>query len=892
MVISPRNRELTILLSSLGIGSLGLYLVNETRFLPFSNIYPYLIFLVSIYFILHLVLRFVAPQSDHLLLSLVAFISSLGLVVIYRIRPQLFERQIIWMSIGIALASFVLIFWRRLRRIEEYRYTCAILGIALLLAPIFFGHEVGGAKLWLNLGRFSFQPAEPAKILIVIFLAGYLKEKRELLSFSTYKIKIFNFPEPKYLGPLLTMWLLSLLILVFEKDLGSSFLFLAIFLVMIYTATARFVYLGIGSTLFLLGATLCYYFFSHVQSRIDIWINPWIAISGKGYQIVQSLFALSSGGIFGTGLGLGYPQYVPAVHTDFVFAALGEELGHLGVLAILFVYLLVIYRGTKIALNSTNEFEKLLAFGLTAIFGLQSLTIIGGVTKLIPLTGITLPFMSYGGSSLVVNFVLLGLLLAISQNNIHRLGSAKRISSVNDSIRRIFLCLLFLFVLLWGNLFYLQVLKAKEISSHPRNTRHIARELAIERGLILSNDGTLLAKNKKEGRQFHRIYPQGKLFAHIVGFNSVTLGRAGIEKSFNTWLLGKSDVSLTDLFKIPEQKNIKGNDLILTIDSKIQKQAASSLGKRKGAVVVLDPKSGALLAMVSFPAYDPNGIESKWDSYRDSDESPLLNRSLQGLYPPGSTFKMVTLASALDLGLSNPDKLYPAPQELKVYGGKVTNYGKQNFPPLTLREGFYRSVNTLFAQVGLEVGGKQLVSYTEKFGFNKKIPLRLEYKKSQIPPVEAMDKLEIAWSSVGQGRVLATPLQMALVATAIANGGKIMSPYIVQKVISPQGKIIFKQNPKVWLTPINGETSQMVKQLMVNVVEQGTGRSASIPGVTVAGKTGTAEITKGRKTHAWFVGFAPAQKPKIAIAVIVEEGGTGGRVAAPIAREVLEQALK
>jgi peptidoglycan glycosyltransferase len=890
MMFSPRNRELFLLLVPLAFGVLGIYTVAAATLQPLSAAYPLLLSFVLVYFLFHFVMRFASPNADPLLLPVVAFLNGIGLTMIYRTRPNLLQPQLFWLGLGAVLAVAIIILWKWVRRVEEYKYLTALAGIALLLSPVFFGREVGGAKLWLSLGKLSVQPAEPAKLLIVVFLAAYLKEKRELLSLSTYRIGRLSIPEPKHLAPLLTMWLLSLLILIFEKDLGSSFLFLAIFLVMIYVATSRLIYAGLGAGLFFLGAWVCYYLFAHVRLRVDIWINPWAAATGKGYQVVQSLFALASGGLSGAGLGGGFPGYIPAVHTDFIFAAAGEELGYAGAIAILLAYLLFVQRGLVIALRSSKEFEKFLAFGLTSIFGLQSLIIIGGVTKLLPLTGITLPFMSYGGSSLVVNLLLLGLLLVLSEDSGPKQTISLRLASdPNLSIRNIFVALLVFFLAALGSLSYWQVWAAEKVRSHPGNVRYLVRELTIRRGRITTEDGSTVAESTREKRNFRRTYPSGNLYAHLAGFSSVRYGRSGLENTYNSWLLGER-ASFTALFS--REEFLSGNDVVLTIDSRLQKKAREALGNRKGAVVALDPQTGAIKAMFSYPTFDPNSIDIAWPSLRQTSDNPLVNRVAQGLYPPGSTFKMVTLAGALESKVVKTGDLFSGPQDLIVHGGKVSNYGNQNFGAITLEEAFAESVNTVFAQVGLKLTGTRLVSYAESFGLNQKPPLEIDAKKSQIPLPETMDKLEVAWTSVGQGRLLVTPLQMALIGAAIANGGSIMQPHLVKEIRRPKGELLMLRAPRLWKRVVDPSTSEEVTRLMVKAVVSGTGKAAALPGVSVAGKTGTAETGKKKKTHAWFVGFAPAENPKVVTAVIIEGGGTGGRVAAPVAREIMEEALK
>lgn len=416
-MMSPRNTEarllaLITLFTLVGAASLDLASSGSvtTSSLLFTLIFA-LLTLAS-----HLACRFFAKESDYFLLPLALSLTSLGTLAIYRLRPGLIWFQLLWIGVGVMAMTLLLFFFekRSYRELENYKYIFALLSIILLLSPAFFGREVAGAKLWLRLGSLSFQPAEIAKLFIIVFLAAYLKDRGELLSVAKRRIGRIEVPDVKHFGPLLLMWAISLIILVLEKDLGSSLLFFGTFLAMIYMATGRPAYLITGALLFLLGALLCYVLFSHIRVRFDIWLNPWADPDNRGFQIVQSLFAISSGSIFGVGLGNGHPTLIPAVHTDFIFSALAEETGLLGGTAVVFAYMLAAYRGFKISLRASDEFGRHLAFGLVTIFSFQAWIIMAGNTKLIPLTGITLPFMSYGGSSILSNFMLLALLLIIS----------------------------------------------------------------------------------------------------------------------------------------------------------------------------------------------------------------------------------------------------------------------------------------------------------------------------------------------------------------------------------------------------------------------------------------------------------------------------------------------
>jgi peptidoglycan glycosyltransferase len=318
--------------------------------------------------------------------------------------------------------------------------------------------------------------------------------------------------------------------------------------------------------------------------------------------------------------------------------------------------------------------------------------------------------------------------------------------------------------------------------------------------------------------------------------------------------------------------------------------AAHELGNRKGAVVALDAKTGAVLALVSYPSYDPNKLEADWKKLSQDKDSPLINRVTQGKFTPGSSFKTVTAAAAIQENKVSTDTVLDAPSFLHIYGGKVTNYEGKEHGKITFADAFAKSVNTVFAEIGDELGGDKLVGYANAFGLSEPAPFDLPTNAGNIPEPGDMDKLEVAWMAVGQGRLLLSPLSMALVTQAIANDGQIMQPYLTQTVRNSQGETIFEQEPRSWLRPLSPQTAATIKELMVGVVDRGTARSARLQDVTVAGKTGSAEV-ENKKPHAWFVGFAPAENPRIVVAVVVENSGTGGKIAAPIAREVIKRAL-
>ncbi len=413
----PRTVELGLLVlaSLITVAAYGLTSLGRAASLP-ANIVPFLGIVVGLLFSAHVVVRRWASAADGLLLPLAALLNGLGYVVIARLNPDLADSQSAWTFIGLAAFASFLIFVPDVRPLERYRYTLALVGVILLLLPLIpgLGVNINGARIWLRVGPFSIQPGEFAKIVLSMFLAGYLVEKREVLTTATRRLGPLNIPDLKHFGPLTLAWGIALIVMVAEKDLGSSLLFFTLFIVMIYIATGRTAYVVLGLTLFSGGAYVAHEMFAHVRQRVDIWINPFEDPKGSGFQIVEAAFALADGGVTGTGLGLGTPGKIPFAATDMIFAAVGEELGLLGATAVLASFLLFVGAGFRVATQAKSSFEKLLASGLTALLGFQAFVIIGGVLRVMPLTGVTLPFVSYGGSSLISNYIALAVLVRIS----------------------------------------------------------------------------------------------------------------------------------------------------------------------------------------------------------------------------------------------------------------------------------------------------------------------------------------------------------------------------------------------------------------------------------------------------------------------------------------------
>lgn len=382
------------------------------------NVIPFLGLVLLLLGSAHLIVRRYAPLAEPTLLPLVAFLNGIGYVMIARLNEDLAGRQAIWTLAGLVAFTVTLVAVRSVRMFEQYRYLLAAAGMGLLLLPLLpiIGLDVRGARIWINVGLFTIQPGEFAKVVLTMFLAGYLVDKRELLTISTRRIAGIHVPDLRHFGPLGLAVGVALLIMVAERDLGSSLLFFGLFVVMMYLATSRVAYVLGGLAFFLAGSVAAYQVFAHVRRRVSAWIDPFADVDDSGFQVAEAAFAMADGGLVGTGIGEGTPGVIPAVSTDMIFAAIGEELGLLGTGAVLVGFLLLVGAGFRVALEAPEPFEKLVAGGLTALLGFQVIVIVGGVVRLLPLTGVTLPFVSYGGSSLVANYVILAILIRISDS--------------------------------------------------------------------------------------------------------------------------------------------------------------------------------------------------------------------------------------------------------------------------------------------------------------------------------------------------------------------------------------------------------------------------------------------------------------------------------------------
>lgn len=933
--MSRRTTELLLLIAAAFPVTLlyAMYVVTTGAALSFQTLAVPL-GLFAAFAAAHIGVRIFAPGADPAILPVVFTLSGIGITFVTRLQPDASLGQVVFLFLGVALMVGTLAVVKNLEVVKRYKYVLGIAGIILLVLPMFIGTEIYGSKLWIKIGGFQFQPGEFAKVLIVLFLAGYLAENRELLSISNRTVLGIKFPRLRLLYPLFIVWGVCLLVVAFERDLGSALLFYTIFLIMLYVATGRVSYVIIGLALLAVGAFGMYQIMSHVQVRVAIWLDPFSDAQNLGYQIVQSLFSLADGDLAGVGIGKGMADIIPVVASDMIFAAIGEEMGLLGGSAVLLLFMLFAVRGLTTAARAKSDLAAFSAAGLTAAISFQAFTIVGGVTKLIPLTGVTLPFMSQGGSSLLASFVIVALLLRAGDEATGRSteiantstdlatagyrttvrgshmrrpaldtpesGLLGRVALANRLTRTVFLFTA-LFAVLIGNITYIQVIKASEYQDMPSNNHTINKARFIKRGSIITADGLTLAESVQQADgTYARSYPNGNLAAHVVGYYSQQYGTMGIENTQNDTLTGSKDYSswqnaLNSLAGISEP----GNSVQLTIDSRIQRAAEQALAGRVGAIVALDPRSGAVLAWASAPTFDNTNIQAAIEAANASGgaDTSMYDRATLALYTPGSTFKVLTLASALENGLATLDTTYDSPGRMEIGGADVVSIGERGHGKISLAKAFALSSNTVFGQVADGLGAEKLVSTARAFGYGQQLGLDFTTAASVMPNPEEMTEWELAWAGagqpVGQGHTpgpQATVMQNALMAATIANNGIAMNPYVVSQILAPDGTVLKTTRGHSLGQAVGSGTAEQVKQAMLDVVQNGTGSAAAIAGVKVAGKTGTAE-TNNANANSTFVGFAPYDTPTVAIAVVIEQNAKGEESAAAVGGQVLRTAL-
>jgi peptidoglycan glycosyltransferase len=477
---------------------------------------------------------------------------------------------------------------------------------------------------------------------------------------------------------------------------------------------------------------------------------------------------------------------------------------------------------------------------------------------------------------------------------------------LNQQITRLFLVFTVLFGVLVGFTAWWSVVKADELEQKTANKRPLLEQQRVPRGLIFARDGSKLAVNERTGSRenlrYYRSYPQDNVFSHAIGYSFVSSGDAGIEKSENDVLSGHADEQLSSFIEQLGGGPREGDDVHTTLDPGAQREALAGLAGKQGAIVAIEPSTGAVRAMVSQPDFDPNSVPRELAQLNKGQGGSLFNRATQAQWPPGSTMKVVTTAAALDSGKYNPDSVIDGRDGVVISGVPLHNFGNQDYGGVTLTDALTNSVNTVFGQIGEELGKDTMLRYLRRFGFQGQAPI--DYPQSQVAPegvisqngkpLTAKDTWDEGRVAIGQEpHLFVSPLQMAMVAAAVGNEGRLMQPRLVEKIVKPDGRVRDERRPNEQSQVMSSDAAGELAEMMTNVVSSGTGTGAQLQGIDVAGKTGTADHPEGGN-YAWFIAFAPSKEPKVAIAVVVEktqQSQTGGEVAAPIAARVMRELL-
>lgn len=744
--------------------------VFESQFLLVIPLYA------SAAWLLHREINRVLPRHDPFLLPIATLFAGIGLLTLWRLSPGFAQRQSIWFILAVALVIVVSRLPADLNWLRNYRMLWLVTGLALITIALVFGTSPSGTgpRLWLSFGEVFFQPSEPLRLLLLAYLAAYYARH---MPFSWQGIRNI-LPT---IAPLFLVGGLAIGLLIAQRDLGTAVLFLGMLSLLFFLASERWQILPLTALLILLSGFLGYELFDVVQVRIDAWINPWLDPLGGSFQIIQSLISFAAGGILGSGPGMGSPGFVPAAHTDFIFTAISEEWGLIGSVSLIAMYAILIQRSMRIAVHQTSQFPRLFAAGLTLMMGLQTIMILGGTTRLLPLTGITLPFVSYGGSSLLTNFIALGLLLLLSSQQ-----------SNSAHIPRSYHWLQISFLIAFGILAFVvtwwTVIKAPELLARDDNFRRALTGRYIPRGRILDQNGRVLAESVGISGDITRDYPYDSL-SPILGYDTVFFGQSGLEHSMDIYLRGETgyDIRTEQWAKLTRNNPPPGLDIRLTIDIDMQNTLYSSLRDQRGAAVVVSTDSGRILAMLSTPSFSAGNLAEEWESLSQRADAPLLNRSLQGTYQPGTILTPLVYAWQIEQGAEIPkpdDTSFQVPVVIDQFVFECAEQLGKNENTWTA------AVSEGCPQAGLLLSNSmQADDFSEllsAYGFFMPLNINLPEAKPAEPPNADYNGV-LPKTVLGQGSVTVTPLHVARAFMVLLHG-QLLPLQLIDSTLLPNGQ--------------------------------------------------------------------------------------------------------
>lgn len=913
---------------------LGNFLVFGIHFSCFAAILlhqphkAYLFFYAEqvVFFAIYLLIyRLIYKNCNLLIQNNVFLLLAVGFSILTRLNFNKAQKQFL---ICIAAAFVALIIPKMLDKLRVTKVLAGVLGvigILLLAAVLLLSKTTYGANLSLSIHGISVQPSEFVKVSYVLLIAMLFRNRKDF-----GRICFVTLIAMAHTG-----------VLVLSKDLGGALIYYITFLAMLYAASNKKRYPLLGGMLLAVGAVAAYFLFSHVRVRVTAWLDPWSVIEKNGYQITQSLFSIANGSWFGLGLFEGQPQYIPVVEKDFVFSAIAEELGAIFAICLVLVCLCLLLAMIKVAARCSVVFYKLIGIGMASLYGIQVFLTVGGAVKLIPSTGVTLPLVSYGGSSLLSTFIIIGVLQGLylkvqkveeaealeeelraattetrvvnkegkvvirrrvkkpnkKQQRILEANDTKEVASSERNREAYIVGYIYMFVfavtIAYTGYFVLKAPGDPRITENSYNLARVnAKSETVIRGDIISSDQVVLATTIKNDKgEDVRYYPYNNLFAHVVGYAGKS--SSGIENEANSYLLNSTQTLSEQISADLHQKKAVGDTVRTTINSTLQYVAYQAMGDYQGAVVVMEADTGRVLAMVSKPDYNPNDMENIWNSlsYLDSSESFLVNRATQGQYPPGSTFKLI---AALAYMREHPNDFESFSYECSgslTYENTTINCSENRVHGMMdIRTGLQQSCNGVFSTIGITLQNQTLKELCDSLLFNSELPLNLRYKKSSFAIDTDSTAQERMQACIGQGQTVLSPLHSVMITSAIANGGILMTPYFIDEVVAGNGSVVERFQPAEISRVMTEEEAAWLEDAMLSVVSEGTAYLAASDSYYSAGKTGSAQYSSSlEKLHAWYTGYAWKDgEKKIAVSVILEGAGSGGLNAAPIAKAIFD----
>jgi cell division protein FtsW (lipid II flippase) len=804
--------------------------------------------------LIHRLINKVIPERDPYLFPITALLSGWGLLEIWRLDSNFGIRQSIWLVVALAITAAGLLYPKLLVVLRKYKYLWLTSGLLLTALTFFLGTYPGGngPHLWFEFFGVYFQPSEVLKFLLITYLAAYLADRLP-----------DNLTLAQLLAPTIILFVTAIAILVVQRDLGTATLFIVLFTFIVYLGTGRRRMVLITFFTILTAGLAGYYLFDLIRIRVDGWLNPWLDPSGRSYQIIQSLLAVANGGVLGRGIGMGSPGLVPVAHSDFIFSSIAEESGLVGTLALILLIALFLYRGFLASLRAPSIYQRLLAAGLTLYIGVQSILIIGGNIRLLPLTGVTLPLVSYGGSSLVTSFIAVTLLLRISVKTDDEPAPIRNLQPMTLTSIAL-MAALFLITLSIG---WWSFIRSDDLLARTDNPRRSISDRFVKRGSILDRSGQAINITTGAVGSYERstTYPD---LSSIVGYTHPVYGQAGLEASLDNYLRGlqgnpASSIWLNYLiYGTPPP----GLDIRLTVDLELQKKADELLREHKGALVLLNAKTGEILAISSHPTFNSNQLEQYWSDWVSDPDAPLFNRAVQAKFDAGSALAPFILAASLeDDGLPTLSSVetfsyqgqtwkcsLPGSITAQDWGGAISSGCPNPLAALTRHLPVDRLFNLLAAA-----------------GFYTAPSVPLD-SASPDPNLAITDSIAGVF---GSEMIQVSPLQMALAAAALSEGGLRPMPRLAMSVNSPlQGWVILPGSDPVEFLPASGTDSAATMLAADNFpIWEATG--------------GTPPSNSG--SVSWYLsGTLPSwQGTPLALALVLEENNPG--LAKSIGRQMI-----